>query len=70
MLLGRFLSVVMKVKSPILINVNQELTKVIMTIEYSDTELEMINLLDQHVNAELQGDLDLTMATMTDNPHL
>ena len=41
-----------------------------MTIEYSDTELEMINLLDQHVNAELQGDLDLTMATMTDNPHL
>ena len=60
----------MKVKSPILINVNQELTKVIMTIEYSDTELEMINLLDQHVNAELQGDLDLTMATMTDNPHL
>ena len=32
-----------------------------MTIEYSDTELEMINLLDQHVNAELQGDLDTTV---------
>ena len=41
-----------------------------MDIEYSEYELEMINLLDQHVNAELQGDLDTTMATMTDNPHL
>ena len=41
-----------------------------MTIEYSETELEMINLLDQHVNAELQGDLDTTMATMIDSPHL
>ncbi len=41
-----------------------------MTTEYSETELEMINLLDQHVNAELEGDLELTMATMTEDPHL
>ena len=41
-----------------------------MTLEYSETELEMINLLEQHVNAELEGDLDLTMATMTEDPHL
>ena len=41
-----------------------------MNIEYSEYELEMINLLDQHVNAELQGDLDTTMATMIDSPHL
>ncbi len=39
-------------------------------IEYSETELEMINLLERHVNAELEGDLETTMATMTDNPHL
>ena len=41
-----------------------------MTTEYSETELEMINLLEQHVNAELEGDLELTMATMTEDPHL
>lgn len=41
-----------------------------MKTEYSEAELEMINLLEQHVNAELQGDLETTMATMIDNPHL
>ena len=41
-----------------------------MTLEYSETELEMISLLEQHVNAELEGDLDLTMATMTEDPYL
>ena len=33
-------------------------------------ELEMINVLEQHVEAEMNGDLELTMATMTENPHL
>jgi carboxymethylenebutenolidase len=31
---------------------------------------QMIELFQQHVNAELAGDLDTTMATMSDNPHL
>jgi carboxymethylenebutenolidase len=30
----------------------------------------MIDLFDRHVNAELAGDLDATMATMSDNPYL
>lgn len=30
----------------------------------------MLNLFEQHVNAELDGDLETTMSTMTDNPHL
>jgi len=30
----------------------------------------MVDLFQTHVKAELDGDLDLTMATMTDNPHL
>lgn len=30
----------------------------------------MIDLFQQHVNAELQGDLATTMATMSENPHL
>ena len=33
-------------------------------------EQEMINLLEQHVEAEMKGDLELTMSTMIDNPHL
>ena len=33
-------------------------------------EQEMINVLEQHVEAEMNGDLELTMATMTENPHL
>ena len=31
---------------------------------------EMIALFEKHVSAELNGDLALTMATMTDSPHL
>lgn len=34
------------------------------------TQQEMSDLLDKHVNAELAGDLETTMATMTENPHL
>jgi len=30
----------------------------------------MVDLFQKHVNAELAGDLDTTMATMTDDPHL
>src|SRR5579863_9728020 len=30
----------------------------------------MVALFQQHVGAELAGDLDTTMATMTDSPHL
>lgn len=41
-----------------------------MKIEYSESELAMVNLLEKHVNAELQGDLDTTMATMSEDPHL
>ena len=41
-----------------------------MTTEYSESELAMVNLLEKHVNAELQGDLDTTMATMSEDPHL
>lgn len=34
------------------------------------TPHEMIELFQKHVNAELAGDLDTTMATMSDAPHL
>ena len=34
------------------------------------TKQAMIDLFQKHVNAELAGDLDTTMATMSDNPHL
>jgi carboxymethylenebutenolidase len=34
------------------------------------TPQAMIDLFQKHVNAELAGDLDTTMATMNDNPHL
>jgi len=34
------------------------------------TPQAMIDLFQKHVNAELTGDLDTTMATMSDNPHL
>lgn len=30
----------------------------------------MVELFEKHVNAELAGNLDVTMATMSDNPHL
>ena len=31
---------------------------------------DRINILEQHVEAEMKGDLELTMSTMIDNPHL
>jgi len=31
---------------------------------------QKVEILERHVDAEMQGDLDTTMATMTDNPHL
>ena len=34
------------------------------------TPQAMVDLFQKHVGAELAGDLDTTMATMTDNPHL
>ena len=34
------------------------------------TPQEMVALFQKHVEAELAGDLDTTMATMNDNPHL
>jgi carboxymethylenebutenolidase len=33
------------------------------------TEQDKIDLFEKHVGAELAGDLDTTMATMSDNPH-
>ena len=34
------------------------------------TPQAMIALFQKHVNAELAGDLDTTMVTMSDDPHL
>src|SRR3954452_7980726 len=39
-------------------------------IGYDMTPQAMVDLFQKHVNAELAGDLDTTMATMIDNPHL
>ena len=36
----------------------------------SDEQEEMVALFQRHVDAELAGDLETTMATMTDDPHL
>ena len=36
----------------------------------SDFEKEMIGFLEDHVAAEMQGDLEGTMATMSEQPHL
>ena len=36
----------------------------------SERQQQMIALFEKHVGAELAGDLDTTMATMSDNPHL
>jgi carboxymethylenebutenolidase len=36
----------------------------------SEKQKNMVALFEKHVAAELAGDLDTTMATMTDNPHL
>lgn len=36
----------------------------------SASQRAMVELFQRHVKAELDGDLDTTMATMSDNPHL
>ena len=36
----------------------------------SDKQQQMATLFEQHVGAELEGDLDTTMATMSDDPHV
>ena len=36
----------------------------------SERQQRMVALFEKHVGAELAGDLDTTMATMTDDPHL
>ena len=36
----------------------------------SDKQQQMASLFEQHVGAELEGDLDTTMATMSDDPHV
>ncbi len=41
-----------------------------MSENYTSSQQAMIDLFQQHVNAELKGDIETTMATMTDNPHL
>lgn len=38
--------------------------------QLSDAQKAMVELFQRHVQAELDGDLDTTMATMTDSPHL
>lgn len=41
-----------------------------MTQNLSAAQRDMVALFEQHVQAELAGDLETTMATMTDHPHL
>lgn len=36
----------------------------------SEKQQRMVALFEKHVGAELEGDLDTTMATMSDTPHL
>ena len=36
----------------------------------TDKQQQMVALFETHVTAELEGDLDTTMATMSDDPHL
>src|SRR5438067_11316486 len=36
----------------------------------SERQQQMVGLFEKHVDAELAGDLDTTMATMSDDPHL
>jgi carboxymethylenebutenolidase len=36
----------------------------------SESQQRMVTLFEKHVGAELAGDLDTTMATMSDDPHL
>jgi len=41
-----------------------------MPAPLTSAQQAMVALFQQHVDAELRGDLDTTMATMTDHPHL
>jgi len=41
-----------------------------MHSEYSASQQTIIDTLEKHINAELEGDLVTTMATMITNPHL
>lgn len=41
-----------------------------MSVQLSAAQQTMVELFERHVQAELAGDLDTTMATMTENPHL
>ena len=36
----------------------------------SEQQQQMVALFEKHVGAELEGDLDTTMATMSDDPHV
>ena len=36
----------------------------------SERQQQMVALFEKHIGAELDGDLDTTMATMSDDPHL
>jgi carboxymethylenebutenolidase len=36
----------------------------------SASQTAMVELFQKHVNAEMEGDIETTMATMTDHPHL
>jgi carboxymethylenebutenolidase len=41
-----------------------------MTENYTPQQQAMIDLFQQHVNAELTDDIETTMSTMTEHPHL
>lgn len=41
-----------------------------MSSTLTERQQTLVDLFQEHVQAELRGDLDTTMATMTDNPHL
>ena len=47
-----------------------ELAKAVQMTALSVEQQAMVELFQRHVEAELAGDLDATMATMTDDPHL
>ena len=38
--------------------------------DLNEQQQALVALFQEHVQAELRGDLETTMATMTDNPHL
>lgn len=37
---------------------------------YTESQQAVVDLFEKHVKAELAGDLETTMATMTETPHL